>query len=344
LRGPRDVLVFTSFEANPTYLTNPQPLEYWVHYVIADAGNNRIVELIDRYAADPVTHAVGGVITYPDPSAPADPSRNLNALGVLYWHSPATFAGKTYAYNSVARTWVSDGAGGGRYVYAAGVGGSLPTRVDTGLDQPGTNLTAPREDRSGNNGVVVFDGANSEVINEVVVPPIAANVLWNPATGDFTGPASGATRKTLTNVNSVTMRNIQLPTGETRLAIMYTDSSGVYEIVKNGTDWEVVWMMPRIAYQVLRRVPATNVPLPENPVDFRPTYARRLTSGEVLIVNGYHGKKRSGADFAGEVIQVDGAINFSALNLGFNSLSVRFELPPTQGARGIILPVFADRR
>jgi hypothetical protein len=349
LRGPRDVMTFTSYElagGNPMYL--PKPFEYWVHYVIADAGNNRIVELIDRYEADPNTKAIQSVVSYADPS---NPSQYIQALGVLYWHSPASFAGKTYAYNSIARTWVVDAVSGGRYVYAAGVGGSLPTRVNTGLDQP-SGAGQLREDRSGNNGIVVFDEANSEVINEVSVPAIGANLLWDFTTNTFAAPAFGATQKTLTNVNSVTMRNIVDGTGATKLAIMFTDSTGVYEIVKNGATWEVVWMMPKIVYQVLRRNSATNVPLVDNPVDFRPTYARRLTSGEVLIVNGYVGFKRNATnfgmdqlkEFSGEVIQVDGAIDFTAINLGFNSMSVRFALPPTQGARGIVLPVFADRR
>jgi hypothetical protein len=78
-----------------------------------------------------------------------------------------------------------------------------------------------------------------------------------------------------------------------------------------------------------------------------------LNSGEVLIVNGYVGKTLADEEFNGEVIQVDGSIaasvysssfTFSILNLGFNSTSIKFNLPPVQGARGIILPVFADRK
>jgi hypothetical protein len=118
-------------------------------------------------------------------------------------------------------------------------------------------------------------------------------------------------------------------------------------------------MMPREVYKVMRRT-GGDVPTTDNPLDFRPTYARRLESGEVLIVNGYSGVYRRllstdpWVDFQGEVIQVNGDLDstgtnpdgfsFNKRNLGFRSLSVKFLLPPVQGARGIVLPVYADRR
>jgi hypothetical protein len=60
-------------------------------------------------------------------------------------------------------------------------------------------------------------------------------------------------------------------------------------------------------------------------------------------------------NFHGEVIQLDGEIDYAnssmiqgfwwnKMNLGFNSLLILFQLPPVSGARGIVLPVFADRR
>jgi hypothetical protein len=88
-----------------------------------------------------------------------------------------------------------------------------------------------------------------------------------------------------------------------------------------------------------------------------------LDSGDILIVNGYQGGRRSAnvgdpyKEFTGEIVQVDGdfakagnppaspyGFDPTKRNLGFNSLSIKFELPPVNGARGIILPTFADRR
>ena len=35
---------------------------------------------------------------------------------------------------------------------------------------------------------------------------------------------------------------------------MFTDSTGVYEIVPNGSNWMVRWMLPNEAYRVMRGV------------------------------------------------------------------------------------------
>ena len=84
-------------------------------------------------------------------------------------------------------------------------------------------------------------------------------------------------------------------------------------------------------------------------------HARRLDSGDVLIVNGYKGTKKNVSAFDGEVLVIDGKIgpepdaripsyDVNRQNLGFNALSVLFELPPVQGIRGIVRPVFAERQ
>ena len=93
----------------------------------------------------------------------------------------------------------------------------------------------------------------------------------------------------------------------------------------------------------------------KNPKGLRAYYAKRLDSGDVLISNGYFGRTRYNTEaFQGEVVQVDGTISsgdhttpgfgFSKTNLGFGSYSIHFQLPPIQGSRGLVVPVFADRR
>ena len=338
LRDPRDVITYTTYETNPTQLTNPTSLEYWVHYVIADAGNKRLVEMIDRYEVNPITRAI---------IRPID-------LGVLYWHSPSSFSGKKFDYNSVARTWIEDGSNS-RYVYACGIGGTLPTRVDLGLDAP--TATSLREVKSGNGGIVIYDGQNSEVINTVIVPGINAGMIYDPVTHVLNPSAIPQKNKFLVNLTSVTMRNLLIDTDgdgtpEPKLAIMFTDNSGVYEIVKTSAGWKVVWMVTREIYKAIRRNSSGFIS-GLNPREFIPTYAKRLNSGEVIIVNGYMGHRMNDDVFYGEVIQVEGSLRagvfgsgytFDVVNLGLNSSSIKFELPPVQGARGIILPVFADRR
>lgn len=347
LNAPRDVMTFATYETASGF-SNAAPLEYWIHYVIADSGNKRILELVDRYAANPATRRIEGVIT--------DGSGN-KALGVLLWHSPSSFSGKNFSYNSIARVYIEAGPAS-RWVYAAGIGSALPTRVDTGLDAP--SAAKPREAEGGNGGIVVFDGSNSQIIDAVEVPAIGANILYNPVTGLFDAPARAARigdgMKKLGNLTSVTMRNV-LINGVSRVAIMFCDSEGVFEIAQPnaGGPWQVIWMLPNEVYTVMRRDSGTNAVYPTNPRQLRANYARRLDSGEVLIVNGYTGRTRGGAAFDGEVIEVVGNLdqvntptslgyNLAKTNLGFRTFSVRFELPPVQGARGILIPVFADRR
>jgi len=120
-------------------------------------------------------------------------------------------------------------------------------------------------------------------------------------------------------------------------------------------------MLPKEAYVSMRRPrtagPFTTGDLASNPAQFRPTYARRLESGDVLIVNNYFGTKfASNSEFNGEVVLIDGSFanggtgpldpgfGVNRPNLGFTSISVKFELPPVSGTRGLVSPVFAERQ
>ena len=364
LRQPRDVVTYTSYETTPP-LSNGRPLEYWVHYLIADSGNRRLVELVDRYDVDPATRRIRGVVNDANGDA---------ALGVLYWHSPSTLSGKEYAYNGLAREF---NQASGKYLYAAAIGGSMPTRVDTGLDAPAVDPRVQRTSSTGNGGVVLFDGSGTVVVNEILIPGLGADVLWNdsPPSGlpRFLSGATPLQPKKLTNLNSVTMRYVPVSGGGSEIAMMLTDSTGVYEVVlrpdprpagvrdPSGNAWIVRWMLPREAFRVIRRAgsppgqPWLGAPINANPRDFRPTFARRLDSGEVLVVNGWGGPTRGGGAYQGEVLHIDGDVDgtetnatsgfgFTKVNLGFYSSSIKAELPPIQGARGLVLPVFADRR
>ncbi|HVT13925.1 MAG TPA: hypothetical protein VHE55_16805 [Fimbriimonadaceae bacterium] len=328
LNSPRDVATFTTYQNN----------EYWVHYLIADTGNRRVIDVVDRFSLN----------------ASGQPAAAI-ATGVLYWHSPANFSGKDYDYNSISRIYepVSQ-----QYFYCAGIGNALPTRIDTGLDSPAGGASQEHESVAGNGGVVIFDPqdpSKNVVINKIVTPNVQLNSYWDFQTGTFNSPASGSHYKLLSNVNSVTSRIVLDGSNVPRVALMITDSSGIYEVWLQDpsndprTDWIVRWMLPNEAYRDLRHV-GTGAPMAQNPVGLHATYARRLDDGDVLVVNGYLGKTLGGADFLGEVIQVDGDINagsgynLAKPNLGFDLSALVFQLPPITGARGLVLPVFADRR
>ncbi|MBS1721322.1 MAG: hypothetical protein JST35_12840 [Armatimonadetes bacterium] len=362
LSSPSDVSFFGEFviQANNLF-TGAQPVEYWAHYVVADAGNRRIVDIVDRYSVDANRRI-------------SDPIQ----LGTLFWHSPSLYSGKNFQYTSITRLKVDPLNAASPYYYVAGIGSAMPTRTDAGLDSPALN--GQRQTEGGNGGIVIlnpFNPAANIVINEVLVPAIGANALWNEDTATFSSPAYAAQQKKLSTLYSVTAR-----TEGNAPAIMFTDATGIYEMVQNAGVWTVRWMLPNSVYRVMRGIRNTydttlsapfntpGVPSTSNAADLNAVYARRLDSGEVIVVNAYNGTTRGirqangtflgRVALPGEILQIDGFIDplavdpanpnrnygfsFLKTNLGFGRLSIRYELPPISGARGILQPIFADRR
>lgn len=364
LKLPKDVLVYETIVdrsvagANP--FSNAQPLERWVHYLIADAGNFRALELVDRFAIDPATGRNLGVVTYPDPK-PGNPTNVSTALGVLFWHSPEELSGKRFSYNSIARTTI-DVAGTRRTVVALAFGNLEPGRATLGLDTTGQNVDAS----SGGGGIVLYDGRDSILITEFTKPGIAQNTFLGetaPGSGlyDFLLPTSNQPPigQKLVGLRSVTLRYVDVG-GTLVLGVMVAESTGVYELIEdtaNPGTWVVRWMLPTEAYVGMRRPRAAGPynlnDLRNNPTSMRPMFARRLDSGDVLLVNGFVGRRFNNSTFNGEVVLVDGGFGgagnqpgygLARPNLGFNALSIKFELPPMQGVRELIGPVFAERQ
>jgi hypothetical protein len=352
LRLPRDVLTYTTIvprASNP--FTNAQPTELWQHYLIADSGNFRVIELVDRYAFDPNTGANLGVVVYNDPDSTA-PGGNERALGVLLWHIRPELAGKQFAYNSIDRAFVPDPSGTARIpILAFGFGNLEPGLSTFGLDTG----PAPDLDRSsGSGGIVLYNPADgrSEVITRFSVRAMPR--MWNPETNDWTLARPANPEQRIQGLTSVSLRYTS--GGATWPSVMLTDVAGVWEIEGAGGSWSVRWALPNEAYRVMRRFtagPNAGLPSPRNPHNLRATYARRLDSGEVIVTNAYFGRTRGGEPFGGEVVLLYGGeggggaergFDWSLPNLGFDSFMVNFELPPVTGARGLVAPQFAARR
>ena len=367
LNSPRDILIYTTVKTpaqvaaifNGESLADPAGRELWRHILVADSGNRRAIELVDRYRLDNRGRVLGAV-RYNDPNSAVP----VPALSLLFWHSPEELSGGQYAYNSIARTF-ADMGNGMRQVVAFGFGSVEPGRGSAGLDSPTIDTGA----RTGFGGVVIYDGPFSRVITSFAKPAIPANMFVGRVGANYTyntpAVAQPASVAKFVSPNSVTLRMIQSSLGP-RLGVMITDATGVYELIQNdlstniGRDtWQVDWMLPKDAYLGMRRPRGappvggwTAGQMGNNPNGFRPMFARRLDSGEVLIVSGSEGNYLDGRDFHGEVFLLEGAFGDAVIpgyslalpNLGFNSLSVKFELPPVQGVREIIRPVYADRK
>lgn len=332
LRMPRDMVTFTStvLAANNRF-TNPQPTEFWRHYLIADQGNYRIIELVDRFAYDPVRNQVGNVINYVDSiTGTTEP-----ALGVVFGHSSPELSGKQYAYNSISRLRSQDGL---RTFYAFGFG-----NIEPGLNSFGatTGATSAIDQKSGNGGIVIYDpSTNTEnLITEYSLSPITGQ-MWNPITNSWAAGPGVSERKKFAGLSSVTL---SYDAGGV-IRVMATDSTGIYEMTTTGI---VNWALPTNAYRAMRRTLA-NVVTSENPNGFRPTFARRLSNGDVLAVNAYQGEyflDTTNKTFDGEVLLLRGGdFGWANDNLGFGRYTIRFALPPLNGVRGLTVPVFADQR
>lgn len=368
LSAPSDVYRYTSFvsQANNPF-TNARPDEYWVRYLIADTGNGRIIELVDRYDYNRNRRVIGGPVTYVDPSSTRPGGQEL-ALGVLNWHIQASVAKRRYAFNSIGQAMYTDGSGNARAIFAFGFGNREPSRATFGLDGP----TGPVEENAGGSGgVVLYDpqrGA-TRVIDRFTLPAIPANAFWDNATGTFNSAARAAEPdRSIKGLKSVALSFVDSGSGPV-LSVMITDNTGVYELVDPDEDgnFAASWFLPTEAYLVMRRavISGNLTPTAKNPAGFVPTYARRMPSGEVMVVNGYVGRHRfalpvvsafginAGDPFGGEVLLLNGSFNadpavtgfdLSKPNLGFNSFSVNFEIPPIQGIRGLVSPTFAEIR
>jgi len=435
--GPRDVQTYTTVEPNSHFLNPaPQGEEYWVHYVIADSGNRRIVEVVDRYAYNTTENEPGALI----------------ASGILYSHSPASVSGAKYSYTCVAKTNVPSLPDVGTFylgVHDVGNGSCSPvvctntaelgiynftfvsSSSATGTDPNGNPIGSVTvgspylssslsftvssgstafttgdtfqirvlsgyvivggignpsiksvfqqgSSSSGAGGVVLFVPNSAPVqIGSISLPSITGG-LFQPSSstdelaGSFVTSTSVPTTHLIGDLNSVTAK---FSGGE--LTLMFTDSSGVYE-VNPGTvtvpfvasGWTVQWMLPRSlpvgvggpnanslveepVYSVMRQ--SASQPTTDNPLDFIPTFAERLPSGDILVVNGYSGRFRKaalgddGVSFTGEILEFDSTkYDPTAQNLGFNNSSagscIKLVLQSLTGTRSIVQPLFADRR
>ncbi len=358
--NPRDATTYVSEVAaanNPFF--NPRPLESWRHYMVADQGNSRLIEIVDRFELDTAT---GNIISQ-------------ISEGTLLWHSPPAVSGKGYTYNSLTRVQT----GAGRFVIVAGLGGKAPSRIDSGEPQLSSTVIGDqnpadvRSSNTGNGGIVIFDSSlpgGYRVFNQFNAPAVDHTRIWdfNAATWSVNPLMDIAPRtRVMSNLQSVTATLIPATIfgGPPQLAMMIADGTGIYEVVTNSADPTVLdtrWMLPNWAFRAMRRLgPFGGVPTGSNPLGFFPTYARRLDSDNIMVVNGFTGKTIDFSNnYSGEVLQIDGRFDpiaglqapgyiskgysLNNVNLGFNTRSIKLLYGPVEGSRGLFLPVFADRR
>ena len=337
LRNPTDVTVWTEFvpkERNP--YTYRQQLEYWIHYTITDAGNARVVDIVDRYQADPQTYTVGAPVQHPDLGP---------MLGVLYWMTPSQRLERAYRYVSAQRFEYWDGTQT-RIGFATLVQNTAASAFEaTGMDDP----LDPRTPEAGMITLqLIVNGRDQTIyIRRMTLPdrrdvPILAPVAIDTAKKSASGQ------------------------GDAGLYLLVTTSTGVYELQVPltgtvGDTLPVTWMLTNEAYTnaVRRRIGGNDLADDGNgnllrPILFKPRQARYLPNGNVLIVNGYNGTTlvRSGnsvveREFPGEVFELE-ANNYNPRrdDLGFSNASIvwsTLDRPELSGSSQLRKPSSADR-
>jgi hypothetical protein len=341
LRNPTDVTVWTEFVPdNRNPYTNPEQWEYWIHYTITDAGNARVVDIVDRYQADPQTYTVGAPVQHPDLGP---------MLGVLYWMTPSQRLERNYRYVSAQRFEYWDGSQT-RIGFATLVQNTAASAFEA------TGMGDPLDPRTPEAGMItlqlIVNGRDQTIyIRRMTLPdrrdvPILAPVAIDTAKKSASGQ------------------------GDAGLYLLVTTSTGVYELQVPltgtvGDTLPVTWMLTNEAYTnaVRRRIGGNDLADDGNgnllrPILFKPRQARYLPNGNVLIVNGYNGTTlvRSGnsvveREFPGEVFE----LNANAYNpqgyprsddLGFSNASIvwsTLDRPELSGSSQLRKPSSADR-
>jgi hypothetical protein len=337
LRNPTDVTVWTEFVlATRNPYRNRQPLEYWIHYTITDAGNARVVDIVDRYQADPQTYTVGAPVQHPDLGP---------MLGVLYWMTPSQRLERNYRYVSAQRFEYWDGTQT-RIGFATLVQNTAASAFEA------TGMGDPLDPRTPEAGMItlqlIVNGRDQTIyIRRMTLPdgrvvPILAPVAIDTAKKSASGQHNAG------------------------LYLLVTTSTGVYElqVPTTGTVGDILpvtWMLTNEAYTNHIRRQLSGNDLADDgsgnllrPILFKPRQARYLPNGNVLIVNGYSGTTlvRSGnsvveREFPGEVFELyANAYNPQGDDLGFSNASIvwsTLDRPELSGSSQLRKPSSADR-
>jgi hypothetical protein len=334
LRNPTDVTVWTEFvPASRNPYTNPEQWEYWIHYTITDAGNARVVDIVDRYQVDPNTFTVGRPVEHPQLGA---------MLGVLYWMTPSQRLERNYRYVSAQRFEYWDGRQT-RIGFATLVQNTAASAFEA------AGMVDPLDPRTPEAGMItlqlIVNGRDQTIyIRRMTLPDGRVVPILAPVAID-------------TNKRSARGR------GDAGLYLLVTTSTGVYElqVPTTGTVGDtlpVTWMLTNEAYTnaVRRRIGGNDLADDGDgnllrPILFKPRQARYLPNGNVLIVNGYNGTTlvRSGnsvveREFPGEVFELSGA--HYTREEGFRNDSIvwsTLDRPELSGSSQLRKPSSADR-
>ncbi len=281
LREPQDVNIYTEYvpkqsaggnRLNP--FEDAQDLEFWVHYLIADTGNGRLIDVVDRYVADTSTGAVGPLI----------------AARQLFWTSAEGAERRKYRYTGVQR--IVSGYSGGAPVFTL-----VATVANYRVRPDGTG-----EEGVGGTVMVRTIGAGldiTEAFSEVLLP---------------NEPPGSNNRVPIGSPNSVQVYPVRYDsaTGSVVYNIVLATDKGVFDLERLAPNrWRIKWRLTDEVYRSLTHL-RDRIRGPQ-PVDVYisraiPLWAVsavRLPNGHYLVANAYRGMLPDSSRFSGEVFEID---------------------------------------
>jgi len=307
LNEPLDVQLYTQVTPGSlvrTPLGSPllapaAPIGYEIHYLVADSGNNRIIEVVDYFDTNGNVRTLPGgvrgeqVVVWVSRTTQKE-GRNLRFQSVqrILTQGDPRFAQDPTLYGypaiiaAVGNSSAAGEAGGG--TQADFTGGSLLSLEYFPINTAFPLFTATGAYANANYGPWLVgeaepnrNGLIDRVLNEMVLPGGAVRRVTRP-----------------TFIQQITLPN---GIGGQKQAYLICDATGVYQVELTGTAWNVTWsfdandyqnlMTARLGYPVGTRID----------VGFLPTSVKRLANGSYLITNAWTGSKTKGTSLPGEL-------------------------------------------
>jgi hypothetical protein len=363
LNSPTDV----QFYINPTLNAGGAVVGYEVHYLVADGGNFRIIEVADYFNTD------GEAVVPPGAPVGTQPGEH-----VVVWSTRTSAEGKRYRYQSIQRFLGLAPAG----TPQAGFTGYPFLTAIVSNTSVGTGTGETRADFTGGsivrlryapfNTTLAFRNGNNAVPAKLWEGlPARANEPVGNGTVSLTVERArivqggNVTEKRINAPNFFQQLNLPALNGVNRTLFLVCDAEGAYviesRVTAGGLENNILWMFTQSDYDRINGVvggavapgrlnfpgltvgAALTTQLYNQVPKFQPASIQLLPSGNYLITNSYSGRSSlfESGQFTGEVFEVSPA-GFSVLidtpfgNTQRGGTFANFAVPRIQrGATGI---------
>ncbi|GAB4458034.1 MAG: hypothetical protein OHK0029_18680 [Armatimonadaceae bacterium] len=329
LNSPTDVQFYTA----PSLDGGGNVVGYEIHYLIADAGNFRIIEVADYFDRN---------------GQPLPPPGGQQGDHALVWTTRSSSQGKRYRYQSVQR-FLGRGPAGSA---AASLFGYPYVTAIVSNTNVGTTGGETVSDFTGGSIVQVKYAPVNTAITLTDGTAQTPTYLWTPGNPEPIGngtvnysiekvrliAADGSIREKRLS-GPVFFEQLNLPSqgGTSRTLFLICDAEGAYVVesrpVGGTVENDVLWQFTQRDYNLINGVAGSQVlangrlnfpgvtagtPLSQQLLNqlprFQPTSMQLLPSGNYLITNGATGRSSffANGQFNGEVLEIDPA-GFSVL-------------------------------